>query len=199
MGTKWRVGEVGFDERMPAMDVAAMDEQQRKAAEEMTNGPRGGVKGPFVALLRSPELMDRLQRVGEYLRFQSSLNPRISEFAMLVVSREWTQQFEWRTHVPLARKAGLPQSTIDCLADARRPIGLAADEQAAYDLLDELLRTKGVSQVTYQNAVRVFNERGVIDLLGVAGYFTAISMLMNATHGPPSAQDDVPLLTPFPL
>ena len=199
MGTKWRVGEVEFDERMPAMDVAAMDEQQRKAAEEMTNGPRGGVKGPFVALLRSPELMDRLQRVGEYLRFQSSLNARISEFAMLIVSREWTQQFEWRTHVPLARKAGLSQSVIDCLADARRPIGLAADEQAAYDLLDELLRTKGVSQVTYQAAVNVFGERGVIDLLGVAGYFTAISMLMNATHGPPSAQDDVPLLTPFPL
>jgi 4-carboxymuconolactone decarboxylase len=199
MGTKWRVGEVEFDERMPAMDVAAMDEQQRKAAEEMTNGPRGGVKGPFVALLRSPELMDRLQRVGEYLRFQSSLNARISEFAMLIVSREWTQQFEWRTHVPLARKAGLSQAVIDCLADARRPIGLAADEQAAYDLLDELLRTKGVSQVTYQAAVNVFGERGVIDLLGVAGYFTAISMLMNATHGPPSAQDDVPLLTPFPL
>ena len=196
---KWRVGEVEFDERMPAMDVAAMDEQHRKAAEEMTNGPRGGVKGPFVALLRSPELMDRLQRVGEYLRFQSSLNARISEFAMLIVSREWTQQFEWRTHVPLARKAGLSQSAIDCLADARRPVGLAADEQAAYDLLDELQRTKGVSQVTYQAAVNVFGERGVIDLLGVAGYFTAISMLMNATHGPPSAQDDVPLLTPFPL
>jgi 4-carboxymuconolactone decarboxylase len=199
MGTKWRAGEVEFDERMPAMDRAAMDEQQRKAAEEMTNGPRGGVKGPFVPLLRSPELMDRLQRVGEYLRFQSSLKPRISEFAMLIVSREWTQHFEWRTHVPLARAAGLSQPIIDCLADARRPIGLAGDEQAAYDLLEELLRTKGVSQVTYQNAVSEFGERGVIDLLGVAGYFTAISMLMNATHAPPPAKDDVPLLTPFPL
>ena len=198
MGTKWRVGEVGFDERMPAMDVAAMDEPQRKAAEEMTNGPRGGVKGPFVVLLRSPELMDRLQRVGEYLRFKSSLDARISEFVMLIVSREWTQHFEWRTHVPLARAAGLSQSAIDCLADARRPVDLAADEQAAYDLIDELLRTKGVSQVTYQNAVKVFGERGVVDLLGVAGYFTAISMLMNATHGPPPA-NDVPLLTPFPL
>ena len=93
-------------ERMPPLDPAAMNEAQRKSAQALTAGPRGGVKGPFIALLRSPELMDRLQQVGEYLRFRSSLEPRISEFLMLVVSRAWTQQFEWSVHAPLALKAG---------------------------------------------------------------------------------------------
>src|ERR1700712_6095596 len=92
--------------RMPPLPKDAMSEAQRAAAEELIAGPRKGVKGPFIALLRSPALMDRLQRVGEYIRFDSSLPPRLSEFAMLVVARAWTQQFEWFTHVPLARKAG---------------------------------------------------------------------------------------------
>lgn len=198
-GTKWRVGEVQFEERMPALDPSAMDDRQKKAAADMTAGPRGGVKGPFIGLLRSPEFMDRLQRVGEYLRFQSALESRISEFAILVVSRQWSQHFEWCTHVPLALKAGLSPSTIDSLFDARRPVDMAADEHAAYELLDELERTKGVSGVTYQNAVDTFGERGVIDLIGVAGYFTALSMLMNAIHTPPPLAAGVELLKPLPL
>jgi 4-carboxymuconolactone decarboxylase len=190
---------VVFDERMPGLSPAAMDDVQRKAAEELTAGPRGGVKGPFVALLRSPELMDRLQRVGEYLRFNSALDARIGELAMLIVSREWTQQFEWCTHVPLSRKAGLSQSVIDALAEGRRPSAMAKDEEAVYDLLDELSRTRGVSAPTYQRVVELFGERGVVDLLGVAGYFTALSMLMNAVHTPPPPGTQVRLLTPFPL
>lgn len=196
---KWRIGEVEFEERMPALDPSAMDDTQKKAAADMTAGPRGGVKGPFIGLLRSPELMDRLQKVGEYLRFQSSLNSRISEFVMLIVSREWSQHFEWCTHVPLAQQAGLSQSTIDCLFEARRPVDMAADECAVYELLDELTRTKGVSRVTYQNAVNMLGERGVIDLLGVAGYFTALSMLMNTIHTPPPPNTVVVPLKPLPL
>src|SRR3979409_1028406 len=94
-------------DRMPPLDLSAMTDAQLRAADELTAGPRGGVKGPFIPLLRSPELMDRLQKVGDYLRFHSSLEPRISEFIMLIVSREWSQQFEWSVHVPLGRKAGL--------------------------------------------------------------------------------------------
>lgn len=199
MSTRWHVGEVGFDERMPALWPEAMDEVQKKAAAELTAGPRGGVIGPFVALLRSPELMDRLQRVGEYLRFNSPLEARVRELAILVVSRDWTQQFEWCTHVPLARKAGLSQSIIDALEQGRRPAAMADDEAAVYDLLEELARSKGVSQPTYQRAVEVFGERGVVDLLGVAGYFTALSMLMNAVHTPPPPGTEVKLLMPLPL
>src|SRR6266705_702331 len=120
---KW-TGQIAFRERMPPLPAAKMTDAQRKAAEEMIAGPRKGVKGPFVPLLRSPELMDRLQKVGEYLRFQSSLEQRISEFTMLVVSREWTQHFEWFVHVPLGRKAGLKSEVIDAIAEGRRPSGM---------------------------------------------------------------------------
>ena len=185
-------------ERMPALAEANMDEAQRKAAAELIAGPRGGVKGPFVALLRSPELMDRLQRVGEYLRFNSCLDARITEFVALLVSRDWGQQFEWCTHVPLALKAGLSQDVVDALRDGRRPPAMQPDEQAVYELLDELSRTKGVADATYRVALELLGERGVIDVLGVAGYFTALSMVMNAVRTPPPPGTTIPLLAPFP-
>src|SRR2546429_9396078 len=121
--TKWVVGQLVFQQRMQPLPASKMTDAQRKAADEMIAGPRKGVKGPFVPLLRSPELMDRLQKVGEYLRFQSSLDQRISEFAMPVVSRAWTQHFEWFVHVPLGRKAGISEDTIAALAAGRRPSG----------------------------------------------------------------------------
>src|SRR3954451_15046899 len=107
--------------RMPPLAREAMNDAQRAAADELTAGPRKGVKGPFIGLLRSPDLMARLQKVGEYLRFGSALPVRVSEFATLWVSRAWTQQFEWATHVPLALKAGTSPDTIESLALGKRP------------------------------------------------------------------------------
>jgi len=196
---KWSVGQIAFRERMPPLPAAKMTDAQRKAAEEMIAGPRKGVKGPFVPLLRNPELMDRLQKVGEYLRFQSSLDQRISELVMLLVSRDWTQQFEWFVHVPLGRKAGISEDTIAALADGRRPVVMSEDEQVAYDFCEELLRNKGVSETTYRRAVDRFGENGVIDMLGVAGYFTTVSMIMNVAHSPPQADESVAPLVPYPL
>lgn len=184
-------------DRMPPLDRAAMTDVQRKVADELAAGPRGGVKGPFIPLLRSPELMDRLQKVGEYLRFQSSLEPRISEFVMLVVSRHWTQQFEWAVHVPLALKAGVQRQTIDSLAHGARPAGMAKDEAIAYDFVDELARSKGIGDATYRQAVDQFGEAGVMDLLGLVGYFTTVSMVMNVAHTPAPAGGEV--LQRFPL
>jgi len=192
-------GEHAFRDRMPPLSAESMTEAQRKAAQEMIAGPRKGVKGPFVPLLRSPELMDRLQKVGEYLRFGSSLAPRISEFIMLVVSREWTQQFEWATHVPLGRKAGIAEDTIAALAEGRRPSVMSPDEAVAYDFCAELLRTKGVCETTYRSAVAQFGENGVIDMIGVAGYFTTVSMVMNVAHSPPPADASVGALLPYPF
>lgn len=186
-------------ERMPALQPAAMNEAQRKAAEALAAGPRGGVKGPFIALLRSPELMDRLQQVGEYLRFRSALEPRVSEFLMLVVSRAWTQQFEWAVHAPLALKAGVKPQTIESLAAGARPGEMAADEALAYDFCDELVRTKGVSDLTYRKAVDRFGEAGVIDMLGVIGYFTTVSMVLNVARTPAQAGTDVAPLRPLPM
>jgi 4-carboxymuconolactone decarboxylase len=186
-------------ERMPPLPPEKMSAAQRKAADAMTAGPRGGVKGPFVPLIRSPELMDRLQKVGEYLRFQSSLEPRISEFIMLIVSREWTQHFEWFVHVPLGRKAGLGEALIAALAERRRPAGMREDEEIVYDFCDELLRTRGVSDTTYRRAVEKFGEAGVIDIVAVAGYFTTVSMVMNVAHTPPPEDTSVAPLLPLPL
>lgn len=197
--SKWVVGQLAFQDRMPPLPDDKMTDAQRKAAAEMIAGPRKGVQGPFIPLLRSPELMDRLQKVGEYLRFQSSLEQRISEFIMLIVSREWTQHFEWFVHVPLGRKAGISEDTIAALAEGRRPSDMSEYEGVAYDFSEELLRTKGVSETTYRRAVMKFGENGVIDMIGVAGYFTTVSMVMNVAHSPPSDDKSVGAMSPYPL
>jgi len=196
---KWTVGQVAFEDRMPPLAEDKMNQAQRKAAAELTAGPRKGVKGPFIPLIRSPELMDRLQKVGEYLRFQSALEPRISEFIMLIVSREWTQQFEWAVHVPLGSKAGLEQDVIEALAEGRRPGAMCADEETVYDFCAELLRTKGISDTTYRRAADAFGENGVVDIVGVVGYFTTVSMVLNVAHTPPDDRGSVRLLSPFPF
>lgn len=183
-------------ERMPPLDPAAMTDAQRAAAQALIDGPRGGVKGPFIPLLRSPELMDALGKVGEVLRFRSALPARLSEFAMLIVSREWTQQFEWAVHAPLALKAGVAEETVEGLKEGRRPV-MAADEALVYDLCHELLRNRGLSDATYAEAVRMLGEQGLIDLLATIGYFTTVSMIMNVAHTP--APPGVALPEPFPL
>lgn len=185
-------------ERMPPLADDQMDEVQKAAAAALIAGPRGAVFGPFIPLMRSPELMDRMQKVGEYLRFQSSLETRINEFVMLIVSRQWTQQFEWCMHYPLAQKAGVRTDVLDALGQGRRPPGMAPDEEAAYDLCDELDRTRGVSDATYARAVELFGERGVLDMLGLIGYFTTVSMVMNVARTPPLATSSTTPLAPFP-
>jgi 4-carboxymuconolactone decarboxylase len=183
---------------MPALRRDELDDAQRAAADELAAGPRRGVKGPFIPLLRSPELLARLQKVGEYLRFQSALPRRVNELVTCVVSREWTQQFEWATHVPLAIAAGTAPGTIEALRDGRRPAGMSREEEVAYDFTTELQRSRGVSDATYRAAVEAFGERGVVDLVGLVGYFTAISMVLNVAHTPPEPGGGVEPLPPLP-
>lgn len=185
-------------ERMPALKMEEMDDAQKAAAQELINGPRGAVFGPFIPLMRSPELMNRLQKVGEYLRYHSALETRINEWVMLIVSRQWTQQFEWCMHYPLALKAGVRQEVLDGLAQGRRPSAMAEDEAIAYDLCDELARTHGVSDETYRRAVEAFGERGVVDMVSLAGYFTTVSMVMNVARTSPQKETTVQPLASFP-
>jgi 4-carboxymuconolactone decarboxylase len=172
------------NERMPAIPRDQMDDAQRAAADELVAGPRRGVKGPFIPLLRSPQLMARLQKVGEYLRFESALSRRVNELVTLVVSRAWTQQFEWATHVPLATAAGTAAHTIEALREGRRPTGMSREEELAYDFTTELQLNRGVSDATYRACVEAFGERGVVDLVGLIGYFTSVSMVLNVAHTP---------------
>ena len=174
-------------DRMPPIPRERMTEAQRAAADELIAGPRKGVKGPFVPLLRSPELMARLQKVGEYLRFGSALPPRLSEFATLLVARQWTQAFEWGVHVPLAIAAGTDPQTIDALREGRRPQTMSAEEALVFDFVAELDAARGVSDERYAAAVAALGEHGVLDLLGLVGYFTTISMVLNVARTPADA------------
>jgi len=189
---------VDHAERLPPLAREAMTDVQRAAADELTAGPRKGVKGPFIALMRSPELMARLQKVGEYLRFDSAVSPRLSEFATLIVARAWTQQFEWFTHVPLALKAGTSQQTIDALREGRRPAAMSDQESVVYDFSSELLNYRGVSDATYRTAVDCLGEQGVIDLVSIVGYFTLISMVLNVAHTPEEAGSTIDRLPALP-
>jgi len=185
--------------RMPPMARDQMTSAQRAAADELIAGPRKAVKGPFIALLRSPELMARLQKVGEFLRFQCSLPTRVNEFATLIVARRWTQQFEWFTHVPLALKAGTSADTIAALYCGQRPSSMSDDESLVFDFVAELGAHRGVCDATYRDCVARFGETGVIELIALVGYFELISMVTNVAHLPAEPVEGMSPLPPLPL
>jgi 4-carboxymuconolactone decarboxylase len=169
-------------DRMPPIPADKYTEAQKKAAEEFSGGRGYEVRGPFVPLIRSPEVMLRAKAMGDHLRFKSVLAPRLSEMIILITAREWTQQYEWVAHHDIAIKAGLRNEIADAIADGRRPVGMAEDEEAAYDMSIEIQRTKRVSDPTWNKAVAKFGEQGVIDLLGINGYYTFLAMAMNAAR-----------------
>ena len=183
--------------RMPPIPDAQLDDAQKKVIAEVVAGPRKAIVGPFIPLLRSPEFMNRLQKTGEYLRYNSAFEPRLSEFVILITARLWTQNFEWYAHRPIAEKEGVKVSTIDAIAEGRRPPDMAADEAAIYDFLDELVRTKGVSDATYDRVLKSFGERGVIDLVGIHGYYSLLAMVLNVSRAPLPG-DAEPGLEPLP-
>ena len=171
-------------ERMGHIAAETMTEAQREAAAELTSGPRGEVRGPFNVLLRSPELMSPLQKVGEYLRFRCQLDRRIAEMATLIAARHWTQNYEWSAHHPLALKAGLKPEIAQAIADGRRPTGMAQDEEIVYDTLTEALNNKSVSDATYERAVKQLGEQNLVDVMAIAGYYALLGMLMNVARTP---------------
>jgi 4-carboxymuconolactone decarboxylase len=174
----------GAAERLPMPPAATLDAAQRAAAQALIDGPRKGVYGPFLPLLRSPVLLDRMARVGEYLRFDSVLHARVRELATCAAARHVGNQFEWCMHAPLAEKAGVEAGAIEALRQGARPRGLQADEQAALDFTQELLHTHGVSDPTYAAALAAFGEQGVVELASLVGYFVMVSWLMNVARTP---------------
>lgn len=183
--------------RMPPIADADLTEQQKKVVADVVAGPRGGIMGPFIPLLRSPDFMDRLQRTGAYLRYNSAFEPRLSEMAILITARLWTQNFEWYAHAPIAEKAGLKPAIIHAIAEGRRPAEMAADEAVIWDFLDELSRTRSVSDATYARAKTAFGERGIIDLVGIHGYYSLLAMVLNVSQAPLPAGAK-PGLAPLP-
>jgi 4-carboxymuconolactone decarboxylase len=170
--------------RMPMIPDAQMTEAQKAVIKEIVSGPRGHLVGPFIPLLRSPDFMNRLQKTGEYLRFNSALEPRRSEMVILMTARVWSQVFEWHHHRIIAEKTGLASEIIDAIAEGRRPAKMAADEAAIYDFIDELSRNRSVSDPTYARAKEHFGERGVIDMIGIHGYYSLLAMILNVSRAP---------------
>ncbi len=170
--------------RMPPLAADQMTDIQKKVVADIVAGPRGALVGPFIPLMRSPEFMSRLQKTGEYLRYNSAFEPRLSEFAILVTARLWSQNFEWHAHRSIAEKAGVKVSTIEAIAEARRPVDMPADEAVIWDFLDELSRTRSVSEPTYQRALKAFGERGIIDLCGIHGYYSLLAIVLNVSQAP---------------
>jgi len=170
-----------------------LNPEQLKVYRELMAGPRGGVRGPFNALLRSPVLADRVQKLGEFLRFESSIPARLNEFAILITARQWNAQYEWFAHYPHAMKGGLKPAIAADVAQGKRPANMQEDETIVYDFCTELHKDKVVSDKTLQAAFAKFGERGVIDLIGVTGYYTLVSMILNVDRQP------LPAGTPPPL
>lgn len=184
-------------DRMPPIPAATMTEAQKKAADELVAGPRGELRGPFVPLLRSPELMSRLQKTGAFLRYQNSIGQKLTEFVILLTARQWTQQYEFDVHSRLAVKAGVRPEFVTAISEGRRPAGMAPDEEAVYDFCAELRQNQSVSDATYARVVARFGEQGVVEMTALVGYYTTIAMIMNVARTP-LGEGQKPPLDAFP-
>jgi 4-carboxymuconolactone decarboxylase len=171
-------------DRMPPLAEAQMTDAQKAAVAEFRAARDAGLSGPFVPLLRSPELLNRTRAMGDYLRFRSALPPRLSEFTILLTARRWSQNYEWAVHAPIARQAGIAAETIAAIEADRRPDAMTEDEAAIYAFCDELQRLQRVTDATYDRALERFGEKGVMDLVGIAGYYSLLAMVLNTARTP---------------
>ncbi|MGZ4897526.1 MAG: twin-arginine translocation signal domain-containing protein [Candidatus Angelobacter sp.] len=169
-------------DRMPAIPADKLTPEQKKASDDFAAERKTPVFGPFVPLLRSPEVMLRARSMGDYLRYKSVLPPQLNEFAILITARHWTQGYEWAVHEPIAVKAGLKAEITQALAEGRRPQGMSADEEMIYEFCTELHQNQSVSDATYARVQAKFGEQGIIDLIGVNGYYTFLAMVLNGTR-----------------
>jgi 4-carboxymuconolactone decarboxylase len=183
-------------DRLPPIPIAQMTPAQREAVEAFKVARSAEVTGPFHPLLRSPELMTRTRAMGDYLRYKSALPPRLSEFVILMTARAWAQQYEWNAHYPIAVKAGLKAEIANAIAEGKRPANMSEEETVLYDFCQELHRDKSVSDATYARAVKAFGEQGVVDTIGISGYYTMLAMVLNVSRTPAGATG-APVLRPL--
>jgi 4-carboxymuconolactone decarboxylase len=181
-----------MSQRFTPLSQRDMTLDQQRVAQAVATGPRGGLRGPFQALLRSPELADRVRHLGDYVRFESTVPAALRELAILLVARFWSAHYEWNAHRKHAAAAGLDPSVADAIELGRRPAKLSPDETLVYDLVSELLHDKDISDPTFAAAKTQFGERLVIELIGTAGYYGFVSLVLNASRTP-VAEGDRPL------
>jgi 4-carboxymuconolactone decarboxylase len=179
-------------ERMPEMTLDQMTPAQRSIAEAIIHGPRGRMSGPFNTWLRSPVLADRLQKVGEYVRFNTSLDKRVNEMAILMTAQAWGAQYEWYAHAPLAIKAGLDPAVVKAIGAGRKPDNMKDDEAIVWEFTTQLRRDHSVDDAIYAKALEKFGEQGIVDLIAVNGYYDVVSMTLNVAHVKAPAEAEMP-------
>ena len=184
-------------ERLPMIPDDKLTDAQKKAVAGMQGGSFG-VGGPFIALLREPKLAEQAVAMATYFRNEGVLGTKLTEFVILLAARDWSQNFEWTAHYSRALKSGLTQETVDAIAQGRRPLGMAEDEDIVYDFWTELNHNKSVSDVTYARAVKKFGEAGVVSITALNGYYMMLAMVLNVARTPIlPANAQVPQLTPL--
>jgi 4-carboxymuconolactone decarboxylase len=188
------IGGTAFAQtRLPEIPLDRYTAEQQKAAQEFEVVRKKSPWGPFAMLMYSPQLMNNARAMGDYLRYNSAFDSRLSEFAILITAREWTQDYEWYVHYPIAIKAGLRQEIAQALKEGRRPEDMSEDESIVYDFTIELQRYKRVSDATFAKTESRFGKKGAVDLAGIAGYYTFLAMEMNmAKHQIPASAERLP-------
>ena len=165
--------------RLSPPDPSTLSEAQKAVYDAILTGPRGRVRGPLAIWLHSPDLAQRAQELGAFCRYGTSLPPRLSELAILVTAVHWRSGFEWAAHAPAAAAAGLASGHIEALRRGDDPDFTAPDEQAIFIFARQLLQARVVSQPAYDRIVELLGVRGAVDLTGLLGYYSLISMTIN--------------------
>ena len=182
------------EERFSPIAPADLTPAQKQMVDSIASGPRGaGLRGPFKALLRSPELGDRVQRVGAYIRYDSAIPPALNEMAILQAGRHWNAQYEFYAHRALGLKAGMRPEIADAIALGQRPDPMDADETLVWEFCDALLKTTQVSDAKFAAVKERFGEKGVLDLVGAVGYYSLVSMVLNVAQVPLPEGETPPL------
>lgn len=175
--------------RLPTIPPTEYTAEQKQAAADFQAARKVPVFGPFEPLMYSPQVMSTARAMGDYLRFKSALGNTLSELAILMTAREWHADYEWSIHYPIALKAGLQKGIADDIARGRRPTEMSPDEESVFAFTSELLRTKQVSDATFERAKSRLGSKGVVDLTGIVGYYTFLAMQLNVAHYTPAASE----------
>ena len=173
--------------RLPALTEEKLDDAQRALLESMRAGPRGArvkLGGPFGVYMHAPQYGELTQQLGAFVRFKTSLEPRLSEFAILCTARMWRAQYEWHAHAPIAETAGVKPEAIRDIKAGRTPKKAAKDERAIFDFVQELYRKRRVSERTYKRVQGYLGDKGTVELVGILGYYTGVSMILNIFNVP---------------
>lgn len=169
---------------MPPLAPEALSDEQRRTLADFSDVRGYAVRGPFVPLLRSPELLARTRAMGDYLRFDAPVRPDLRELAILLTARKWSQSYEWNAHYPIALAQGLPPHVADAIGRGLRPDPMSADEAAVYEFCAELLERGEVADDTYTRTRARFGEAVLVDLIGLVGYYTLLAMVLNVARTP---------------